>query len=147
MRALIGGTRKTRQMKAICSCGYMARISRKWLIELGAPLCPRPECEAAVMALPEWDPIEQWQESGEAESISDHVINDKWVVSRTWHVCESCGADQQPGEHLRSRSYTVSGEFTSDYTCQACNAGGADAHRAHAAEQNSTDAFGREARG
>ncbi len=147
MRTLIGGARKTRQMKAICGCGYMARISRKWLIELGAPICPRPECDGKTMALPEWDPIEQWQDSGEAESISDHVVNDKWVVSRTWHVCAECNADQQPGEHLRSRSYTISGEFTSSYTCQDCEAGGAEARRAHVSEQNSTDSFGREARG
>lgn len=32
----------TRQIKVTCkNCGYVARVSRKWLSEVGAPLCPR----------------------------------------------------------------------------------------------------------
>lgn len=30
----------TRLLKTVCECGYTARITRKWLDELGAPLCP-----------------------------------------------------------------------------------------------------------
>jgi len=30
----------TRLIKAVCECGYTVRITRKWIDELGAPLCP-----------------------------------------------------------------------------------------------------------
>ena len=35
---------KTRMLKVWCpQCGYVARVSRKWLDEVGEPLCPRHE--------------------------------------------------------------------------------------------------------
>jgi len=45
--ALIASQKKqtTRLIKCECqSCGYIARVSSKWLDTIGAPLCPNPDC-------------------------------------------------------------------------------------------------------
>jgi hypothetical protein len=42
------GKQSTRMIKCECeNCGYVVRTSRKWIIELGAPLCP---CNKEVMS-------------------------------------------------------------------------------------------------
>ena len=43
----------TRLIKVECSCGYNARMSRKWINELGAPICPA--CEIQMTAKGEED--------------------------------------------------------------------------------------------
>ena len=141
-----GGSRKTRLIKATCgTCAYTVRVARKWLIEVGPPLCP---CSSASMELPEWDPMAEWNDAGNGDAAPDRrMIRDTWVITRTWHPCSVCGADHQPGEHMRHRTYTVSGEFRSDYTCQSCDGFGPEAARAHRAEQTSTASYGRAARG
>jgi hypothetical protein len=41
----------TRLVKCECGeCGYVARVSRKWLEEVGAPVCPGSDCGSAQMA-------------------------------------------------------------------------------------------------
>ncbi|MDG4792735.1 SprT-like domain-containing protein [Micromonospora sp. WMMD1082] len=40
----------TRMIKCECTCGYLARTSRKWLDEVGAPICPRCRTEMPVYA-------------------------------------------------------------------------------------------------
>lgn len=37
---LSGKKQSTRLIKCECGCGYNVRITRKWLNELGAPICP-----------------------------------------------------------------------------------------------------------
>ena len=48
-----GGGRKrpgSRLLKASCpGCGYTVRVTRKWLDDVGAPLCPDPACDARGM--------------------------------------------------------------------------------------------------
>ncbi len=38
----------TRLIKAECSCGYNVRMSRKWINEIGTPICPA--CEIQMTA-------------------------------------------------------------------------------------------------
>lgn len=42
LNAMNNGKKKqtARLLKAICDCGYTVRITRKWVVELGAPHCP-----------------------------------------------------------------------------------------------------------
>ena len=35
-----GKKQSTRLIKCECECGYNVRITRKWLNDLGAPICP-----------------------------------------------------------------------------------------------------------
>lgn len=144
-----GAPLRSRMLKAQCGrCAYTVRLSRKWISDVGPPLCPSPGCDAAPLELPEWDPMAERNDAGNGDAASDHrMIRDAWVVTRAWHPCSACGADHEPGEHMRYRTYTVSGEFISSYTCQACDGFGPEAARAHAAEQSSTASYGRAARG
>jgi hypothetical protein len=45
---LSGKKQSTRLIKAECYCGYNVRMSRKWLHEIGAPICPACEIQMHV---------------------------------------------------------------------------------------------------
>ena len=87
------------------------------------------------MDLPEWDPMAEWRaEGGEDAPPSHRVLRDSWVETRTIHVCDRCRCECQRDEQMHHRVFTVNGELYNTYTCLACDNGGAEAHRAHAAE-------------
>ena len=149
MQAHPGGARRTRQIKACCgNCAYTVRVSRKWLIDVGPPLCPNLSCSASPMKLPEWDPVTEWRNDGLDDAMpTARILTDKWVDTRTCHTCEGCGRECERGERMRHRVYRADGALQSNYTCFSCDTGGRDGRRAYVAEQASTDAFAREARG
>jgi hypothetical protein len=41
-------TQSTRMLKALCECGYTVRLTRKWIDEVGAPICPACEIRMTV---------------------------------------------------------------------------------------------------
>ncbi len=126
MQAHPGGARRTRQIKACCgNCAYTVRVSRKWLIDVGAPLCPSPECSAAPMELPEWDPVAEWRNDGlDDPTPTARILTDKWVETRVPHTCTGCRVESPRQDKMRHKVYRVGGELFNEYTCLACDGAG-----------------------
>ena len=124
--AIAGRPLRTRMLKCECGdCGYVARVSRRWLCETGPPICP---CNRETMACPQWADIEGelWAEFNEEEAAATSVrpLSDKWIEAlRSLQACNLCGIELAHGESARKRVYTVNGEFFSEYTCARCNSG------------------------
>ncbi len=116
---------QTRMVKAICGeCAYTVRTTRRWLEELGPPLCP---CNSGPMEVPDfaaWDQ-ESWQRRQRAEAIAgefahSHTLKDKRISTRSVQECANCHATIHYGEPAQYKAYTVAGEFYSEYRCQNC---------------------------
>lgn len=61
--ALIARSKKqsTRLIKCECSgCGYIARVSSKWLNQTGAPLCPDTTCDQHGEEMDAWVAANKW---------------------------------------------------------------------------------------
>ena len=53
----------TRMIKCECEeCGYVARTTKKWLVEAGAPLCPKHSTKPMA-----YEPLDDEEEGGESE--------------------------------------------------------------------------------
>ena len=123
---------KTRLIKTQCGhCGYIARVTRRWIADVGAPLCP---CKGEPMELPEWQP-----EVDEAPAYK--VVRDRWVAIRKGQRCSGCQSEFMPGESMRSRAFTIDGSLTSEYVCVRCNVSSAGSREVN---QRNTDESWRE---
>jgi hypothetical protein len=52
LNPLLSGVKKqtTRMIKCECGCGYIARTSKKNILEIGAPICPNKKCNLKPMS-------------------------------------------------------------------------------------------------
>jgi hypothetical protein len=111
----------TRLFKAQCGdCAYTVRVTRKWLAELGPPLCP---CNSEPM---ECDWLEEQRPALEADAPSYRLLRDRWVETRVPHRCDRCRLEYPRDDKMRHRAYVVGNELYNTYTCMACDGTGAE---------------------
>ncbi len=143
-----------RQLRCACEgCGYVARVSRKWLADLGPPLCP---CNSAPMECPEWaetgsayqgprntpDPLAEgaWESVGDdveqaraeecaaldkdASRSAGAVLADATVKARREHVCSACADPIPKGDTYRAlKMRDASGALSTLAYCAGCDPG------------------------
>lgn len=116
--------RSTRLLKAQCgSCAYTVRVTRKWLSELGPPLCP---CNREPMECPEFDDFETQarieMDAWEADALRSRyrVLSEKWTRARIPHRCSKCPGEIQIGEEYHRLTYTLEGALSTTLSCLAC---------------------------
>ncbi len=116
-----GGPRRTRMMKSQCgTCGYTIRLSRRWLSDVGPPLCPTPECNAAPLEA-DWEPdVGEWMERNEP-TLTPRMLRDKWVETRAPHRCALCRGEFPRDEKMRHKVYSAGGELFNEYVCLTCD--------------------------
>ena len=71
-------TQTNRYIKCVCKeCGYSARTSRKWIIEIGAPFCPNHgEMEADKEALEKFNEAEDIRNAKKAKRFEEKPFKD-----------------------------------------------------------------------
>ncbi len=111
---------RTRMLKAQCgACAYSVRVTRKWLRELGPPLCP---CNGEPMESDYTAELEaEARETMAALEVGSATLRDRWVTIRKPRDCDRCRGYCPVGEKMRHKVYTVGGEFFSEYECLACD--------------------------
>ena len=122
---------RTRMLKAICGdCAYTVRLSRKWLLEAGEPLCPidghgRMECA-------QWEELceaelETWEADARADAAlsAPKILRDAWVDTRAPHDCAKCRETIPHPDRMRHTVYTIEGALRSEYVCFRCDGAGA----------------------
>ena len=117
---------KTRMVKCQCGdCAYTVRTTRKWLDELGPPLCP---CNSEPMEVPDdaaWDQS-HWERGQRAalaatDTARGRTLRDEFVYTRTDHRCEGCRGEIQSGDYARHHTYSLAGELRSEYRHFDCS--------------------------
>lgn len=119
-------TLRTRMLKASCGhCAYTVRLTRKWLLDAGPPICPVDGGSHGAMECPQFDDIveselETWEADSRAESdIALH--RQQWVDStRKPHTCATCGTETESGDRMLRREYRTGGTITAEYLCMLC---------------------------
>lgn len=119
-------TRTTRLIKCQCgTCAYSIRTTRKWITELGPPICP---CNREVMEIA--DASEADYQSSCVEAVEAYeadalravyrVLSDKWQTARAPHVCGKCHGPIAIGEEYHRLTYTLDGHLETMLGCLAC---------------------------
>ncbi len=115
---------RTRMLKACCGdCAYTVRVTRKWLDEAGAPLCPDRRCRGYGRELECAEYMELLEAAGDlAETDAAHSpIRETWIQGiRSVQECARCTSELFHGEPALKKVFRVGGEFFSTYTCQRC---------------------------
>jgi hypothetical protein len=116
---------RTRLLKAICGdCAYTVRVTRRWLDELGAPLCP---CNREPLECAEWEAIkeqrtEQMADYARSISVGSRVLSEKSRIARTRHTCSRCKWECiEIGHEYSIRTMRVGGEIVTEKTCKGCS--------------------------
>ncbi len=111
---------RTRMLKAQCgACAYSCRVTRKWLSELGPPLCP---CNGEPMESDFTADLEAGARESMAQlEVGSATLRDRWVEIRKPRECDGCRDHCPIGEKMRQKVYTVGGDFFSEYVCLACD--------------------------
>ena len=112
------GTRPgSRLLKVQCGyCAYTCRITRKWLDELGPPLCP---CNSQPMEMPP-----ELEDAAAVAMPTYRVLREKEVQIRSIQFCADCREEYAHGEHMRYRVVATSeGELLRTYHCWNCDSG------------------------
>lgn len=117
----------TRLLKAQCgTCAYTVRVTRRWLAELGAPLCP---CNSERMECAEYEALLEAQRETErgmmdayARSITvdARVLRERWLHGRVIHTCLQCKNEIPIGEEYHLRVLRVGGEMLTEKRCLGC---------------------------
>ena len=128
---------KTRMLKCECSaCGYVARTTRRWLIEYGPPLCP---CNGEPMrdALADMvDAVDQAARDDEREAAAEawgrdpsvpRPMRSRFVVVDRSRACWECGRDHDRGALMVQSSAHVDGRIACGYFCAVGEAYACDA--------------------
>jgi hypothetical protein len=114
----------TRMLKAQCGhCAYTVRVTRKWLAELGPPLCP---CNREPMECAQWSDLEDacrreleaWEAS--ALEVEHAVLSEAWVRGRIVHPCSKCQGEVPIGEEYHRVTYRTDGALVTEKQCLAC---------------------------
>lgn len=116
----------TRLVKVQCgSCAYTARTTRKWLDELGPPLCP---CNHEPMEVPDYSPHGPSQADLDAARVwadealrpDARTLRDAWKTARRAHECNRCHGLIAIGEEYHEQVSRVGGELLVAKSCLGC---------------------------
>lgn len=123
----------TRLLKAQCGdCAYTVRITRKWLAELGPPLCP---CNRLPLECAQYEDIEErcrleveaWEAT--ALEVKSTTLREKWTIARIPHDCTRCHGRTEIGEEYYRHTYSVGGELITEKLCLRCKCRATGARR------------------
>lgn len=132
----MSGAIGTRLLKAQCgSCAYTVRVTRRWLAELGPPLCP---CNREPLECAQFDDIEERaQRECEAWAATTYrqearTLRDRWNRARIVHTCISCKNEIPIGEEYHLRQLAIGGEIVTEKKCLGCQLRQTKQSRVHA---------------
>ena len=101
----------TRLKKAECpACGYIVRVSSRWLDASGAPLCP---CNGEPML----DCREGIEDEARIPERTPNPIRDRYVLTDQDRTCWDCGVFHDVGALMHQSCANLDGRITWRYYC------------------------------